>query len=221
MADNTSQMITLLGLMRKQMNGAVADTMRYYGKAYGLNYGVSLPTVRQIAQSMGKDHALAQYLYKQQVRELRLAALHIAQPEQMTLSDAASWAEGLINSEVAEEMAFALLGNAIEASEIIHEWSNSGQEMLIYTSLMTAARRGELISEELINRTTTIITALPHSRIIAQGVVAMLTTAYGREEFKPSIRALADKIGSLAKEPREGFSAAEYAAEELEWRIAE
>ena len=95
-------MIALLGAMRKQMNGAVADAMRYYGNKYGLNYGVSLPTLRSIAMTEQRDHSLAQYLYKQQVRELRLAALHIAEPEKMTLSEATFWAEGVINSEVAD-----------------------------------------------------------------------------------------------------------------------
>ena len=53
-------MIALLGAMRKQMNGAVADAMRYYGEKYGLNYGVSLPTLRQIANQEQPDHSLAQ-----------------------------------------------------------------------------------------------------------------------------------------------------------------
>ena len=48
--------------MRKQMNGAVADAMFYYGTRYGLNYGVSLPTVREMAAEAGKDHELALYL---------------------------------------------------------------------------------------------------------------------------------------------------------------
>ena len=80
-------MIKLLGAMRKQMNGAVADAMFYYGSNYGLNYGVSLPTVRQIAREQTADHELALYLYKQQVRELRLAALHIAEPERITTQE--------------------------------------------------------------------------------------------------------------------------------------
>ena len=64
MADNTQKMVALLGHMRKQMNGAVADAMYYYGARYGLNYGVSLPTVREIASQQGKDHDLALYLYR-------------------------------------------------------------------------------------------------------------------------------------------------------------
>ena len=42
--DYTSRMAALLGRFRRERNGVVADTMQYRGKAYGLNYGVSLPT---------------------------------------------------------------------------------------------------------------------------------------------------------------------------------
>ena len=86
MADFTSRMVALLGAMRRERNGAVADAMRYYGADYGLNYGVSLPTVRTLARACGRDHEFARYLYAQEVRELRLAALHIAEPERLTSS---------------------------------------------------------------------------------------------------------------------------------------
>ena len=75
MTDHTSKMISLLGKMRKQMNGAVADSMFYYGNDYGLNYGVSLPTIRSIAKEEAQNHDFALYLLRQQVRELKLAAL--------------------------------------------------------------------------------------------------------------------------------------------------
>ncbi len=71
-------MVALLRELRRERNGAVADSMRYYGTPYGLNYGVSLPTLRRIARAETPDHGFARYLYLQDVRELRLAALHIA-----------------------------------------------------------------------------------------------------------------------------------------------
>ena len=76
--DYTSRMVALLRELRRERNGAVADSMRYYGTPYGLNYGVSLPTLRRIARAEAPDHGFARYLYRQDVRELRLAALHIA-----------------------------------------------------------------------------------------------------------------------------------------------
>lgn len=75
--DYTSRMVALLRELRRERNGAVADSMRYYGTPYGLNYGVSLPTLRRIARAEAPDHGFARYLYRQDVRELRLAALHI------------------------------------------------------------------------------------------------------------------------------------------------
>lgn len=49
--DYTSRMAALLGRFRRERNGVVADTMQYRGKAYGLNYGVSLPTIRAVARA--------------------------------------------------------------------------------------------------------------------------------------------------------------------------
>ena len=212
-------MIALLGAMRKQMNGAVADTMRYYGGKYGLNYGVSLPTLRSIATAEPRDHSLAQYLYKQQVRELRLAALHIAEPEKVTLSEAPFWAEGVINSEVAEEMSFALLSQASDAKLIIEEWSKSDNEFLTYAALMASARNADYISQELITSTTAAIEQYPASRIIAQGIVVLLVAANAsNKEAVASIRA---KIKEGIPQQQDGFSTAQYITEELGWRIEE
>ena len=85
--DYTSRMVALLRELRRERNGAVADSMRYYGTPYGLNYGVSLPTLRRIARAEAPDHGFARYLYRQDVSELRLAALHIACPACLTTEE--------------------------------------------------------------------------------------------------------------------------------------
>ena len=61
--DFTSRMVALLGELRRERNGAVADAMRCYGAPYGLNYGVSLPTLRKLARAETPDHDFARYLY--------------------------------------------------------------------------------------------------------------------------------------------------------------
>ena len=140
MADFTSRMVALLGAMRRERNGAVADAMRYYGADYGLNYGVSLPTVRTLARACGRDHEFARYLYAQEVRELRLAALHIAEPERLTADEFAFWGGGICNSEVAEEAAFALLGRIDAFDELFRSWCNGGTLLEGYAAVMAAAR---------------------------------------------------------------------------------
>ncbi len=140
MENHTSRMVALLAAMRRERNGAVADGMRWYGADYGLNYGVSLPTVRAIARACEPDHAFARMLYRQEVRELRLAALHLASPSSLTIDELPAWAAGIINSEVAGEAAFALLGRAPVLPLIFERWCESDEPLLVYAALMAAAR---------------------------------------------------------------------------------
>ena len=140
MSDRTSRMVALLGRMRRERNGAVADAMAPYGAAYGLNYGVSLPTVRSIARAEGCDPVFARLLYRQDVRELRLAALHIADPAAVTAADADTWAAGIVNSEVAEEAAFALLSRMPALPAFFALWGASSNPLLQYAVLLAAAR---------------------------------------------------------------------------------
>ena len=212
MENNTSKMISLLGAMRKQMNGAVADAMYYYGANYGLNYGVSLPTVRQIAKDTEQDHDLALYLYNQQVRELRLAALYVAEGEKITMEELPTWAEGVINSEVAEEMAFALLPRTTILSLIFAEWSQSDNEFLAYAALMAAARSNIARDTDAILSTPDILNRFASSRIIAQGVVALLAAAYDCDS--EARKCVTEIISKLEESP-----AANYVQEEMSWRM--
>ncbi|WP_288489041.1 DNA alkylation repair protein [uncultured Alistipes sp.] len=138
--DFTSRMVALLGELRRERNGAVADAMRCYGAPYGLNYGVSLPTLRKLARAETPDHDFARYLYLQEVRELRLAALHIARPESLTPDEFPAWAAGIVNSEVAEEAAFAFLSRSAALPALFDAWIADPNPLLRYAALHSAAR---------------------------------------------------------------------------------
>lgn len=142
--DFTSRMVALLGELRRERNGAVADAMRCYGAPYGLNYGVSLPTLRKLARAETPDHDFARYLYLQEVRELRLAALHIACPACFTPEEFPAWAAGIVNSEIAEEAAFALLSRAEAFPALFSAWIASPDALLQYAALLAAARSPRL-----------------------------------------------------------------------------
>ena len=205
-------MIALLGKMRKQMNGAVADAMRYYGKDYGLNYGVSLPTVRSIARSEEQDHEFALYLYSQQVRELKLAAMHIAQAELLDVEQASTWEQGLINSEIAEECAFALLRHSAQLKDIFQLWIAGENMFATYAALMAMAR-SQFLSKCEVEKISAIVKNYPDSRPIAQGAVALLDTAYQHNELQSDVR---NVLASLSPCPT-----ADYISDEMSWRIPE
>lgn len=205
----TERMIFLLGEMRRQMNGAVADAMHYYGSRYGLNYGVSLPTIRSIAASESKDTTLALYLYKQDVRELRLAALHIAKAEEVD-ANLETWFNGITTSEIAEEMAFALLRHVDTLPAIYRNRCFEGDELPTYSLLMAAARSSLAAEGFAMDSLVEIVKRFPSSRIIAQGAVALLSAALPHHSVE-TIKSLLDYLPQ--------GTAAEYIIDEIEWRM--
>ena len=209
-------MTALLGRMRRERNGVVADTMYCYGRSSGLNYGVSLPTVRQIAKEEGTDHLFARYLWQQDVRELRLAALHIADPEQLFSDEFAFWADGIFNEELAEEAAFALFRRLPCFSEWFEQWIAAPQPLLRYAALMAGAR-SPLLSATWITPALGTLSAVGCEeqavlRMMVRGVVAVLV-AIG-EQNEENREAVRSAVSSLGSSP-----AAESIHDELTWRL--
>lgn len=141
--DFTARMVALLGAFRRERNGLVADTMHYEGARYGLNFGVSLPTIRTIARRERPDHAFACFLIGQQVRELQLAAFHLADPDYLTdPAEAARWRRALNNTELAEEAAFALLSRSEALPQLLPAWLSdaAAAPLPAYAAMLAAAR---------------------------------------------------------------------------------
>ena len=118
----TSKMVALLGELRREMNGAVVDSMREKGIEYALSYGVSIPTIRALARQYAPDDELARLLYQQQVRELQLAALSIASPESVTEEELPFWAKAVTTSNptgtslkaFVSDSAMSLMSNSLQ-----------------------------------------------------------------------------------------------------------
>lgn len=138
--NETTRMTALLAAFRRERNGAVADAMRPFGVSCGLNYGVSLPTVRSIARNETPNHSFARYLWMQDVRELRLSALHLAEPARISPEEFSFWGAGIVNDELAEEAAFALLYRIELFPKLFEDWLSGDEPLLRYAALMAAAR---------------------------------------------------------------------------------
>ena len=125
-------MVTLLGKIRKQMNGAVLDTFRYYGAKYGMNYGVAIHSIREMAAEQGTDHDLAKFLYRQQVRELQIIALWIADAACVDSEELDFWRVGIVNSEIAEQAAQGLLCNIADIEKMLDNWCSGDDSIVAY-----------------------------------------------------------------------------------------
>ena len=178
--DFTSRMAALLGAFRRERNGAVADSKRFYGAPCGLNYGVRLPPLRTLARAEAVAHDFAKYLWQQDVRCLRLAALHIADPARLTPGEFAFWGDGLLNSEFAAEAAFALVSRIGAFPELFAAWIAPDAGWLRqYAALLAAARVPHPSPAWAVPAAAVVhgaaAASIPEAHLLAHGAVALFT----------------------------------------------
>lgn len=104
--------------LRRMMNGVTSATMRKAGADYALNYGVSLPQLRQYASTLEKDEALADLLWEQRARETKMLACLLHPQESFTESKAAKWIEESHNVEISRVLTLSLLQYMPYAEEL-------------------------------------------------------------------------------------------------------
>lgn len=126
--------------LRHSMNGVVSSSMREKGVAYKLNFGVSLPRIREIAAAHPKDSTLAAALWKEDVRELKILATMLQPPGAFTREDALRWALDVRYQEIAEQYCVNLLQELPFAGELAEDWVGRGEGYLPALGFLLFAR---------------------------------------------------------------------------------
>lgn len=140
--------------LRLAMNGVVSTSMRDRGLDYKLNFGVALPTLRKMGEGYGKNHDLAQLLWCENVRELKILATLIQPAESFTKEIAGEWVKSINSPEMAEQCSMNLFQHLTFAREISLKWLGESEELIRYTAWHLLARvafKGELFSEADLN----------------------------------------------------------------------
>ena len=114
---------------RLMMDGAVAKSMRDKGLSYKLNWGATLPRLRQKADEIGYNYDLAIALWKEDVRECKILATMIMPPEEVFPEVIDIWMEQTTELEIAEQAAFNLYQYLPYAPEKAYQWMASDKEL--------------------------------------------------------------------------------------------
>lgn len=114
---------------RGLMNGIAAQSMREKGTQYKLNWGVSLPHLREMAAEYGKDYDLAIALWKEPIRECKILATLIMPSEKLLPEIADLWMEQTETQELAELLALHLFQYADFAPRMAYEWIATGRPL--------------------------------------------------------------------------------------------
>ena len=121
---------------RQMMDGAVAQSMRDKGLNYHLNWGATLPRLKEMAEEIANSQQLianSQYdlaiaLWKENVRECKILATMLMPADQILPEVVDIWMEQIPSQEIAEQVAFNLWQHLPFAPEKAYQWIASDKE---------------------------------------------------------------------------------------------
>ena len=114
---------------RQMMDGSVSKSMRDKGVDYKLNWGATLPRLREKADEIGPYYDLAIALWKENVRECKILATMIMPPDKVLPEVIDIWMEQISSQEIAEQAAFNLFQYLPYAPEKAYTWMASDKPL--------------------------------------------------------------------------------------------
>ena len=141
MDSTTAQKLQLIKRdFRSLMNGTAAASLREKGLHYRLIFGVEWPQLMRLSAEIGKDHDLAQALWKEDIRECRLLAGLIQPVETFSLELADVWIETMHYPEAAQYTVLSLFQHLPHVSEAAFNWIARSEEMYRLCGWLVLAR---------------------------------------------------------------------------------
>ena len=222
-ADYARRMSELLHEMRRNMDGVTAEAMYNAGVRGVLNYGVGIPAIRSIARSDGRDHQFAKYLYRQQVRELRMAAVSVAEPGCVTADELPFWLDGNPTTELIDELAMQLISRTSPEvlAAVVSRWLEEGDAAARYAAMMALARARGYDTERVLTAMSSSLAAYPDDLRLAHGAVVLAASVAAADGSKAArIREISDMLICLTSDVTRGITpAARHFADEIDWII--
>lgn len=118
----------------QMMDGATAQSMRQKGLDYKLNWGATLPRLKEMAAELKGDESLSLYdlaiaLWKENVRECKILATMLMPPEEILPEVVDIWMEQTTTVELAEQAAFNLYQHLPFAAEKAYLWLSAADDL--------------------------------------------------------------------------------------------
>lgn len=190
---------------RLAMNGVVSTNMREQGLTYKLNFGVSLMQIKDIAKRFSADKELAERLWVEDVRELKILATLLYPVEEFSEESSNIWVTQIPNQEIREQVCANLFPKLPFSDKLVKSWVMSESEDIRTTGYWLLTRLlllkneeintdlelyphilGDVISDNLTLRNSTLL-ALKNmgrtNRTVADGILKRLQTYKNSEDI--------------------------------------
>ncbi|MFC1478578.1 DNA alkylation repair protein [Candidatus Margulisiibacteriota bacterium] len=124
---------------------SLSDPKAVEGMArFGINpentFGVSVPNLRAIAKEAGKDHQLAQQLWKSGIHEARILASMVDVPKEVTEEQVEAWVREFDSWDVCDQCIMNLFEKLPIAYQKAVEWSKQEEEWVKRAGFVMMAR---------------------------------------------------------------------------------
>ena len=121
------------------MNGIVSQNMRNLGANYKINFGLTLPLLKKIAEEIPADAQLANALWNDTaVRESMMLAPMLYPSDEFNEDEAEKWVTNMPNIEIADICCKSLFRRLRFAPRKALSWSLSDKMIRQYTGLQLA-----------------------------------------------------------------------------------
>ncbi len=134
----------VLTQVRLHMNGATSAQMEERGIKYRINYGVSIPHLKQLAKRIPVSYELAERLWFMEIRETMILAAIIVPEDTMSLERCLEWSEKVINVDILERSAMFLWGRIALSEVCAFRWLNENSGIKKALAFYTIGRMVQL-----------------------------------------------------------------------------
>jgi len=120
----------ILEKLKSLSNPIAIEGMAKFGITPKKTYGVSIPLLRKMAKGIGKDHKLALQLWDIDIRETRILASMIDEPDLVTEEQMERWVKDFDCWEVCDQVCQNLFTYTRFAYKKVVEWSKRDEEFV-------------------------------------------------------------------------------------------
>ncbi len=132
--------LEIVSKIRQLRNGDTADSMTRMGIIYPINYGVSIPNLKEIAAEYVGNHDLALTLFEQDIRECKILASLIDDPAKVTGEQIDQWSASFTNIEIVEQVCSNFFWRVEYSLSRSIEWCLGNDSLLIKAGLIIVMR---------------------------------------------------------------------------------
>ena len=127
---DTYRLTLALDLLHQNARPAELAGMARFGIVGDQRLGLSVPAMRGIARTLGRDHALAQALWDTAIPDARIVASMVADPAQLTARQMDAWVKGFAAWDVCDQTCLNAFCKSPLAWRKVQAWATRKDEFV-------------------------------------------------------------------------------------------